>query len=301
MHAEEERRLCRHRLDVLQVLLVRRGLRRGPAQLAISIWDHLDLVQELVLHEVYEVGRAHPAVPVVHNVPSVHDLSEDVAQVIPGNLDRRGSLEVVVQDLCRVPQVTRGEGVHHVVAHGPKLLALEHERMEVAESEEDRLDLSVLVLKVLLAEESERATQVCEHSLRRLVGQLDGSLKDANRDAIVGVRREEHAEVRVAVLHGKHVKLLLELDAPLGHQVDVLQHDPMSIAMPNVELGHGHHVLSLTHSNVPVVGAKLQANLRLAHSLHLLDRIGTRRQDEEDRRCRCGVGEGVLQDDSERR
>mmetsp|Transcript_9979 Transcript_9979/g.26011 ORF Transcript_9979/g.26011 Transcript_9979/m.26011 type:complete len:497 (+) Transcript_9979:380-1870(+) len=277
VHAEEEGRLRRHRLDVLDILLVGTGWRRGPRQFAIRIRDHLELIQKLVLHEIQQVLGAHDAVPIVHDVAAIHDVAEDVPQVVPRNLDRGRALKVVVQHLSGVAEIACREGVLHVVAHGAKLFALQHDRVPVAEREQDRLHLSITVLEVLLAEERERPAQVGKHALRRLVGQLDRSFQDTDRNTLARVSRQEHPEVWVAVLDREHVQLLLELDAPLRHQVDVLQHDPVPLPVSDVQLCHRDDILTLAHGNVPIVGATLQVAQLLAHGLHFLHGVCARR------------------------
>ena len=99
VHAEEQRRLCWHRLDVLQVAFVGRWLRGHPRQLALGIGDHVNLIKQLIAHEVKQVLLGHPTIPVVHDVPAVHDLSEDVPQVVPWDLNSGRALQVVVQHL----------------------------------------------------------------------------------------------------------------------------------------------------------------------------------------------------------
>ena len=55
-------------------------------------------------NKLLEVSYAEPAVPVICDVTAVHDLSEEVAQVFPGNLV--GCLQVVEQDVHADRQVT---------------------------------------------------------------------------------------------------------------------------------------------------------------------------------------------------
>mmetsp|Transcript_12956 Transcript_12956/g.30909 ORF Transcript_12956/g.30909 Transcript_12956/m.30909 type:complete len:297 (-) Transcript_12956:2747-3637(-) len=88
-------------------------------------------------------------------------------------------------------------------------------------------------------------------------------------------------------LDSERVELLLELDEPLGHQVDVLQHYPVALLVTQVQLGHCNHILTLPHGDVVEVDSRCDAVVLAAHRLHLLDGVGTRRQDEEDRR---GIG-----------
>mmetsp|Transcript_5507 Transcript_5507/g.12530 ORF Transcript_5507/g.12530 Transcript_5507/m.12530 type:complete len:311 (-) Transcript_5507:2438-3370(-) len=168
--------------------------------------------------------------------------------------------------------------------------------MEVAECEKDRLHLGIAILEVLLTEQRERPPQVGQHALWWLVRELDGTLQDADGNAIVGVGRKENTELRVAVLHCEDIELLLKLLAPFGHQVDVLQHHPMAFAVPDVELRHRHDVLTLPHGNIPIVCAEHQTNRLLAHGLHLFHGVSARRQDEKDGRGARGIRKRVDKD-----
>mmetsp|Transcript_39708 Transcript_39708/g.62380 ORF Transcript_39708/g.62380 Transcript_39708/m.62380 type:complete len:213 (+) Transcript_39708:655-1293(+) len=96
MHPEEQGRLRGHRLDVFQVLLVRSRARGFPAE-PIRIRHQFHLVQDFVLHEVTQVFLTHSSIPVIHNVASIHDLTENVAQIFPWDFHRSGSLQVIVQ------------------------------------------------------------------------------------------------------------------------------------------------------------------------------------------------------------
>eukprot|EP00399_MALV-I-05_sp_L67-4_P000083 gene83-biopygen24 len=153
-----------------------------------------------------------------------------------------------------------------------------------------RAYLGVPVLEVVLGEGREGAAEVREQPRRRLVRELDGPLEDADGDPRGRVRRQEAAEAGVrpqggretishrrqhdsvrardilipsqiscpgtcgaqkcVPLHGEVVKLLLELDAPRGHEVDVLQHDPVALLVAEVELRHRHDVLALPHRDL---------------------------------------------------
>merc|ERR1711904_728913 len=99
----------------------------------------------------------------------------------------------------------------------------------MAETKNDSFHLRIAVLELLLLEISERAHQVGIESLRRLVRELHGPVQDSDRNSIVRVCGEEEAEVRVGALNRVPVHLLLELGAPLRHQVDILEHNPMAL------------------------------------------------------------------------
>ena len=54
--------------------------------------------------------------------------------------------------------------------------------MEVAEAKDNSLHLVVLVLKLVLVEESEGTQQIVLHALRWLIRDLDALLQETNRD-----------------------------------------------------------------------------------------------------------------------
>ena len=70
---------------------------------------------------------------------AVHDLAEQVAQVFPRHL--RVGLEVVVQNVDADGEVADVERIAAVPALRPELAPLADDRVEVAQSEEDALEL----------------------------------------------------------------------------------------------------------------------------------------------------------------
>ena len=59
-----------------------------------------------------------------------------------------------------IAQIAQGEGVHHVEALRSELLALNHDRVKVAEAEEDGAHLGVNLIDVLGREGAEGALEV---------------------------------------------------------------------------------------------------------------------------------------------
>lgn len=72
-------------------------------------------------------------------MPAVHDLAEEVPQVLPRHL--RVRLEVVVEDVDADRQVAGVERVDAVPALRTELSTLGDDGVEVAEREEDALEL----------------------------------------------------------------------------------------------------------------------------------------------------------------
>ena len=91
----------RHGLFVVQAA----GRAREPGEI-------LDAFQKFLLEVTLEVHRDGSPVPVLDDVAAVHDLADDVLQIVPRNL--RVVLQVVVHALTAAQQVTRVERVIHV-------------------------------------------------------------------------------------------------------------------------------------------------------------------------------------------
>mmetsp|Transcript_52395 Transcript_52395/g.112243 ORF Transcript_52395/g.112243 Transcript_52395/m.112243 type:complete len:287 (+) Transcript_52395:1098-1958(+) len=284
MHAEEHGTLRGHVLNVLPVLLVGARRRGHAAELAVCVRHQLGLVQELFNHEEFQVGLAHDAIPVVHNVAPIHHLPKDIPQIRPGDLHRLCVLQIVVQHRSTVSQISQGERVHHVVSQGAKLLPLQHYRMEMAEAEDNGLHLCIPLIELLLVEEGKRPPEVGRQPLGRFVCELQRPLQDPDRNTRGRVGGQEQPQARMGPLHRVVVQLLLQSPAPLRHEVDILQHDPVALLVPHLQLGHGHHVLALAHGNVMVVHVYLQLHQPLTELLHLLHRVSSGGQDEKDGR-----------------
>ena len=60
-------------------------------------------------HKLFQVGPAEPAVPVISDVSSVHDLPKEIAEVGPG--DFGVGFQVVVQHVDANGKVASVEGV----------------------------------------------------------------------------------------------------------------------------------------------------------------------------------------------
>ena len=113
-------------LDVRHGLLVVQAAGRGGEAREV-----LDTLEELLLEVGLEVHRHRAPVPVLDDVTTVHDLADDVLEVVPRDL--AVVLQVVVHALAAAQQIARVERVVHVppdarrrvreVAH-PELLAL---------------------------------------------------------------------------------------------------------------------------------------------------------------------------------
>lgn len=134
--------------------------------------------------------------------------------------------------------LTKVEGIHSVPALRGELASFRDHSMEVAQREENGLELGLLGthLKGLLREVVERLVQVGVHAGRRLVSDLDGGLEHALRqDVELGrwrrLRAHEQPVVVVRLLRTL-VHPLFEARQPVRHQVDVLQQNDTPSAPP---------------------------------------------------------------------
>jgi len=153
--------------------------------------------------------------------------------------------------------------------------------VEVAESEEDGLDLWIFVLNLFFGELSKGSLDVLFNTLWWLIGKLDRSFKETNWDGFTWIRGDEESETWVRSFGGESIKLLLKIKQETWHEMNVLEHDPVTILMTNIKFVHGNDILSLTKGN----GMKHLHWVNSLLSSEGLDSqywVGTRGQDEVD-------------------
>mmetsp|Transcript_45118 Transcript_45118/g.74799 ORF Transcript_45118/g.74799 Transcript_45118/m.74799 type:complete len:244 (+) Transcript_45118:1548-2279(+) len=156
--------------------------------------------------------------------------------------------------------------------------------MEPAQCELNTLHLRLTEIKLFFGKRGKRTLQIRLHSLRWLIGEFDTAFEDTNRDTGRRLRRQEQAKVVVyAIRLGiVRVECLFQFLAPLWHQVDIFEYDPMSFLRRHFQLFHGDHVLTLTHRHTMIFAAvdetRFQRNI--VHGLHW---ICASRQNEENR------------------
>ena len=146
--------------------------------------------------------------------------------------------------------------------------------MEVAETEEDGLDLGVLIFNVLLGEEGEGTLHVGLETLRGLVSELDGSLEDTNGDFLAGIGREIESEVGVGALSCIDIQFLLKILEEGWHEMDVLEHDPVALLVADFKFVQGNDVLTLTQGNLMKVLVGVNS-IPSCEYLNILDGVGS--------------------------
>merc|ERR1711988_158575 len=144
--------------------------------------EQLHLIQQAVIHDEIEVSQTKYSIKIVHNMATIHDLTENIPQIFPRNA-RVVFLHVVIEAHGAVPQVTQREGIHHIETHRTEFLSLSHERVEVAQTEENRPNFSPKLIESRFRKSAERTLQVGLQTGGRLVGELDRTVKDSRRDA----------------------------------------------------------------------------------------------------------------------
>lgn len=91
-------------------------------------------------------------------MPTIHDLSKDILEIIPWH--NFILAEIVVKHISADGQITVVEVVHSTPTLAPELLSSQHQRMEVAQSEQTGFEL-ILPFGVAFVEEALVETRIC--------------------------------------------------------------------------------------------------------------------------------------------
>lgn len=106
--------------------------------------SELHLLKNLRLDKFQEVSAVSTSIPVISDVTTVHDISEDVSEISIRNLIVTG--QVVVDNLTTDSEITIVEVIVSGPALSSKLLASKNQRVEHAQSEQKCLVFLLLVL-----------------------------------------------------------------------------------------------------------------------------------------------------------
>jgi len=121
--------------------------------------------------------------------------------------------------------------------------------MEVAESEENSLNLVLFLVELVRLEGKAGSLHVLLKSLRRFVGKLNRSLKQTNGDVLTSIGRQEQSEGWVRSFLSVGIEPPFESDEEGRHQMDVLKHDPMAFLVGTVQEVKGNLILTRTKSD----------------------------------------------------
>mmetsp|Transcript_20164 Transcript_20164/g.48101 ORF Transcript_20164/g.48101 Transcript_20164/m.48101 type:complete len:711 (+) Transcript_20164:1150-3282(+) len=258
----------------------------------------MPVVVQLRHHQHLQVGHARPAVPLVGDVASVHDLAEDVLEIgVRHRLlgARAGAhVEHVDSHLRALGEIAHGEAVDVAAAPADEaeLAPAVDERVEAAQREEHRLKVLLAQARVheRLVERLPGAQQVGAQRLGRLVGNLDGVLEDRLGDRLLPRERgrlggEEAAEVGVGAFL-RLLQLALERLDPQRHEMDVLQEHPAALLHAPLQRLLRHGLLSLSHGNVDELAVLHGEPLLPQKRVQIADNVGARKEVEEARRLR---------------
>jgi len=230
-------------------------------------------------------------------VAALHDFAEEVAQVVPRNLFVH--VQVVAHDVAADGEIAVVEGVHPRPALRAEFLARQDEGVEGAESEEDGLVLELLraLFDACLAEEPVRAQHVTLDVLRCFVGDLERVLQDGLGDDLHPRQWRCFAgeEATELLVRGRRdlVELEFEHTGPRGHQVDVVERDPVAVLCSLHERLVCAFLLSLPHGdlNQRVVGNAFV--LLLSNVADVGGRLDSREEHEEERDAAVALQHGV--------
>jgi len=176
-----------------------------------------------------EVGLAQESIPVVNDVTSVHDFSNQIPEIIPWHFTTTTStFHVVLEYNRRVTEITLREGVFHVESLRTELSALAHNGMEVAEAEENSSDLGLTFIEILFLVHSNSTLHVSFESSWGLVSQLDGPFEEVNWDSSTGVRRQEESEGLVRAFNSERIEHFGDIIQESRDKMHVLEHNPLA-------------------------------------------------------------------------
>lgn len=101
---------------------------------AFNEWEELNVIEEIILHNGIKIGSAKNSIPIISNVTTIHDITEQVTEIEVWNLWVLG--QVVVENITANSEIT----IIEIIGSGPslrsELLPTEDQRVEHAKSEQ---------------------------------------------------------------------------------------------------------------------------------------------------------------------
>ena len=113
-------------------------IHRTVIRTGLSVTNSVTTAYHRWVHVFFEVRAAEAAIPVISDMAAVHDLTEQVAQILPRHL--RVGLKVVVQDVDADGEVAHVERIASIPALRAELASLADNCVKVAESKQDALE-----------------------------------------------------------------------------------------------------------------------------------------------------------------
>lgn len=97
--------------DVVKIFIVGGGGWAFESMLlAISEWIKVEFILDKgVVHELDLISIAKSSVPIIDNVASVHNLTEEVSKIIPWDVTTLQFIDVFVQDNTGISEITESE------------------------------------------------------------------------------------------------------------------------------------------------------------------------------------------------
>jgi hypothetical protein len=118
--------------------------------------------------------------------------------------------------------------------------------VEVGKTEKHGSDLAFSLIEFLSLVRDEGSVHVSLESSWGLVGQLNGLLKEINWDSVTGIRGQEDSESRVGSLSDEEFHSLGELKEEAGHQMHVLEHNPLAFFVSHIKELVCNNILTLS-------------------------------------------------------
>jgi hypothetical protein len=117
---------------------------------SVNEWEELNVIEEIILHNRVEIGSAKNSIPIISNVTTIHDLTEDVFKILPRNLTTTAclSLKIVVEYNRGISEITSREWISSVPSLCSETSPFKHARVEVAKTEQDSSNFAVFLVEV---------------------------------------------------------------------------------------------------------------------------------------------------------
>ena len=68
---------------------------------SICEWEHVSFIEKVILHQVIQEGCAEYSVPVVNDMATIHDITENIDEIRPWNLSTaRIGIKIILEYNC---------------------------------------------------------------------------------------------------------------------------------------------------------------------------------------------------------
>lgn len=171
---------------MLKILVQRTVLRRSKEIEYVRVTEELQMnllwrnkTHQFWFHELFQIGPTQSSVPVVSDVSTVHDLTEEVPQVFPRNFGI--VFKIIIEHADADGEITGVEGINSIPPLSSKFSSFRDNSVKIAESKQDGFEFCFFGtrLQSFLIEVVEGFVNVGQHSRRRFICYFNGRLQNS--------------------------------------------------------------------------------------------------------------------------